>query len=666
MKLKHKVTGGLLCVFLLAIFLGGYSLFAVMRIDTMKQDLNHYTEMGNDASRIAQSQAIDAIISRTTTLIVVFCVTAFIVFIVLSILISNSILNPIKRLAGLATDISQGKANVNIDTRNIPQDEVGQVYDAFSEIVETVNILAKDFSEMDTIVRSGMPHHRIVDANLKGAFSDIVSRTNTVLYDYEHMLDLISEPFAIIDDKMKVMHINAATRKLAGLDGASWDSIVGMSVNDCLHGDIANHPATLKAFREKSPQLEIDIQLEVDGKCLDFEYNCLPFNYKDGISGAIILMTNLTSIRTAQRSSEQRNIYRHNRAEVFKDTLVTALESGNLTVDFPQSSYDETTREIALEQNTVEEVVQKSIGNIKGYVDEITAKLREIADNNFDVNIHREYMGDFSSIKDSIEMIVESVGSLVSEIHAATSNVDMGAAQIANSTQELMASFEEQAAAMAEMRQAVGILTEKTQKNTDELKSASELSLEVQNAAEDGARHMDEMSTTMEEIKLSSMEIAKVASIIDGIAFQTNLLALNASVEAARAGEHGKGFSVVAEEVRSLAGRSSEAAKDTADMISKSLERIDGGVAKSQQTKDALRSIVEMMTNTTTMIGDIAHVSEEQAEEISRMQLNMDAIYTATSDNASSVQSNASVSEELSSQASVLMSLVDRFKIRRR
>jgi len=648
---------------LLAIFLGVYSLFAVMRIDTMKQDLNYFTEIGDVELREAQSNAIDAIISRTTTLIVVFFFVALVVFIILSTILSNSILKPIKRLAVLATDVSQGKINVNIDMKNIPQDEIGQVYGAFSEIVKTVNILAKDFNEMDIVVRSGMPHHRIIDANLKGTFGDIVSKTNTVLYDYEHMMDLISEPMAIIDGKMKVMHINTATRKLAGLEGVGWDNIVGMNVNDCLHGDIENHPSTLKAFRDKIPQLEIDIQLEVNGRCLDFEYNCLPFSYEDGISGAIILMTNLTSIRTAQRSSEKRNIYRHDRAEVFKNTLITALESGNLTVDFPQASYDETTKEIALEQDTVEAVVQKSIGNIKGYVDEITAKLREIAGNNFDVNISREYMGDFSSIKDSIGMIVESVGSLVSEIQSATSNVEMGAGIIANSTQNLMASFEEQAAAMAEMKQTVTILTEKTQKNANDLKSAGELSMEVQNAAKDGARHMDEMSVTMEEIKLSSMEIAKVASIIDGIAFQTNLLALNASVEAARAGEQGKGFSVVAEEVRSLAGRSSEAAKDTADMISKSLDCIDGGVAKSLQTKDALRSIVEMMTNTTTMISDIAQVSEEQAGEISKMQTNMDSIYSATHDNANAVQSNASVSEELSSQASVLMSLVDRFKI---
>ncbi|MCL2619594.1 MAG: methyl-accepting chemotaxis protein [Defluviitaleaceae bacterium] len=601
--------------------------------------------------------------STTWFVILIISVIGVIVVATIAVLIIRSITKPLKKVVQALYDVSKGKVNVNIDTRNVNKDEVGQLYDSLLEITKSLGMLTKDFDEMDVAVRSGLTHYRIVDANLEGAFGNIVSKANSLIHDYEYMLDLISEPFALIDSKMRVRHINKATRKLMGLEDASWDRIVGMHVNDCMHGDIAGNPATLKAFADGSPQLEFDIQLEVGGQMLDFEYNCLPFKYDDGLSGAVILMTNLSHIRSAQRRNERVNAYQGERTKIFKSTLISALESGNLDINFPKSTYDEDTKGIAQDYDSVEEVVHNSIGTIKSYVDEITAKLGEIADNNFDVSIDREYMGDFSSIKDSIGMIVESVGSLVSEIQSATYNVEVGAGEIAQSAQVLMASFEEQASSMTEVRDAVDVLTEKTQKNANDLKSAGGLTLEVQNAAEDGAKRMEEMSKTMEEIKMSSAEIAKVASLIEDIAFQTNLLALNASVEAARAGEHGKGFAVVAEEVRSLASRSSDAAKNAAEIIAKSIERVDGGVSKSAQTKEALDGIVKMMTNATTVMSGIAQVSGEQAEEISRIQKNIDAIYSASTENAEAVQSKASVSEELSGQANMLMALVDRFRI---
>jgi len=228
-----------------------------------------------------------------------------------------------------------------------------------------------------------------------------------------------------------------------------------------------------------------------------------------------------------------------------------------------------------------------------------------------------------------------------------------------------MTSFEEQASAMSEVREAVDILTDKTQKNAADAKSANELSEQVQVVANIGSQYMRDMSEVMEEIKLSSAEIAEVASIIETIALQTNLLAINASVEAARAGEHGRGFSVVADEVRNLAGRSAKAARETAEMISKSLSRVDEGVAKSIETTEALQKIVKVTVNVTDVISNIADASNEQAEEIIKIQNNMEAIHRNASDNTSAVQSNASISEELSSQANMLMSLVDRFKISR-
>jgi len=451
--------------------------------------------------------------------------------------------------------------------------------------------------------------------------------------------------------------------------GIDKEDMLGVHINDVVNYDLAGHSATISAFTQSEAKKGIDVQLQLNPeKLFDISYSIVPFEYNGKVVCALIELADITRIRDIQRGIETLSVYQEKLNDRFTSTLVGALESGNLDVNFIANDdyYDDASRTVAEEHNTLEATIGQSIGTIKSYVDEITDKLREIADNSFDITIDRDYVGDFGSIKDSIVMITESVSALVHEIQTASAEVEQGADQISQSTQSLMASFEEQAAAMSEVTDAISILTQKTQKNAEDAQAANALSEQVQQAASTGTQHMADMSAAMTEIKQSSAEIAKVVSIIESIAFQTNLLALNASVEAARAGEHGKGFSVVAEEVRTLAGRSAAAAKDTAAMLEESMSRVDLGVAKSTQTAEALREIVDTTANVADVVANIAQVSSEQADEISKIQNSMEAVHSGTSINSSSVQNNASVSEELSSQASMLRSLTGQFKISRK
>ena len=388
------------------------------------------------------------------------------------------------------------------------------------------------------------------------------------------------------------------------------------------------------------------------------------------IAGAVVDITEIKQLEEqmlqAKELSEKINTYQNTEANDIVKHLNEGLSKGILQFDFSIEKSDEDTAQAAIAYKQIGDTMSHAVTFIKGYVDEIAHLLQEFSNENFDVATKQNYMGDFIAIKQSIDGLTRSIGTLVSDIQKTTAQVEIGAHQISHSTQSLMSSFEEQAAALSGVREAVNTLTDKTHKNAADAQSANGLSEQVQNVANTGSQHMRDMSTVMEEIKISSSEIAKVASIIEGIAFQTNLLALNASVEAARAGDHGKGFAVVAEEVRNLAGRSSEAAKNTSEMIAKSLERVNDGVAKSAETAQALEKIVEVTSTVTDVISNIATVSNEQAEEISRIQNNIEAIHRGADDNISVAQGSASVSEELSSQANVLMSLVNRFKIGRR
>jgi len=631
------------------------------------ESIYYLTALSNHFEYLLDAQAEITSVWAVNTGIVIasISVASLLVFIGLSILIPHSILKPINRLAAAATCIARGNVNVNIDTKG-PNDEIGQLSSSFAGIVESLNIMQESFRKSAYAHQHGNILYRLDDSRLEGTYSELIKQTNDIIHEFVLTFDNLSEPFLYIDNNFRILYANTIAQEHTGIN---VKDIIGMHLNDLVGYDLAGHPATVKAFTNAQAQYGIDVQLQLNpNKLFDISYSLVPFEYDGKVVCALLELADMTRIVDIQRNAEKLSIYRDKLNTKFTENLVDALESGNLALHFPGNDdyYDDATKEVAKEHDSLESVVGQSIGAIKSYVDEITEKLREIADNSFDITIDREYVGDFGSIKDSLVMITESVSALVHEIQMASAEVEQGADQISQSTQGLMASFQEQAAAMSEVTDAISILTEKTQKNAEDAQAANQLSEQVRQAATSGTQHMSDMSTAMAEIKQSSAEIAKVVGIIDSIAFQTNLLALNASVEAARAGEHGKGFSVVAEEVRTLAGRSAAAAKDTAAMLEESMNRVDLGVAKSEQTSEALHEIVEKTANVADVVANIAQVSSEQAEEISKIQNSMEAVHSGTSINSASVQSNASVSEELSSQASMLRSLTGQFKINRR
>ncbi|MCL2617037.1 MAG: methyl-accepting chemotaxis protein [Defluviitaleaceae bacterium] len=580
--------------------------------------------------------------------------------------LSRGLLKPINDLKASAIEVAKGNLTSNLMTNLVTNrnDEIGKVSNAFAEIVKSQSIMVENFRDADYAYKHGNILYQLHDSRMEGVYAELFNQVNDITTEIILTMDYLSEPIIYVGEDLKVLYANNVMKEYTGIKG---NRIIGMHINDVVRSDIAGHPSTVAALTQGKRQPSEKLRLQLDSvQLLDMEYSCVPFKYDGQVVCLLIMLTNITQIMDIQRNAEKRTNYRNLRTEKLTDTIVTAFEKGNLAMSVTKSGFDEDTKDIAEQQDKVEMIVQRATGVIKSYVDELTTVLRDIAGNNFDVSINREYIGDFGSIRDSIGMITKSVSSLISEIQAATFQVEVGAGQISQSTQGLMASFEEQAAAMSGLRQAVEVLTEKTQKNAENARSASGISERVQEAANAGTKHMDDMSTVMEEIKQSSAEIAKVASVIESIAFQTNLLALNASVEAARAGEHGKGFAVVAQEVRSLAGRSSEAAKNTSEMIAKSIGRVDEGVVKSGQTSDALRKIAEMTNGVVDVVANIAYESNEQAEEINKIKHSMESIYRGTSENVGVVESNTSVSDELSKQATMLMSLVERFRISKR
>ncbi|MBK9347446.1 MAG: MCP four helix bundle domain-containing protein [Burkholderiales bacterium] len=287
---------------------------------------------------------------------------------------------------------------------------------------------------------------------------------------------------------------------------------------------------------------------------------------------------------------------------------------------------------------------------------------RAVAQGDFTRTVHVK-VGDTNSLMASLGTMQGNLAQVVATVRQGSESVATASAEIAQGNNDLSSRTEQQASALEETASSMEELSATVKQNADSARQANQLALSASSVAVQGGVVVNQVVDTMKGINEASRKIADIISVIDGIAFQTNILALNAAVEAARAGEQGRGFAVVASEVRSLAGRSAEAAKEIKTLIDTSVERVSHGSALVDQAGSTMTEVVDSIKRVTDIMGEISAASNEQSQGVAQVGEAVSQMDQTTQQNAALVEEMAAAASSLRGQAQDLVQSVAFFQL---
>lgn len=548
-------------------------------------------------------------------LIVIFAISvAFSMLVAISL--GSKIEKRLKELVENLKSVADGDFNISaIESK----DEIGLISKELNNTTKYLKSIVSDVRELAQDQKNGNLSAKIDTTNYSG--------------DYLLMVNEINGSFQITNDEMKELSVY-----FNEFANGNFDVEVKEFVGDkkVLEKGLLTLQKNLIDFTKALEEIIVEasngnLQYEISSK--DYE--------GDWAELLDLLNRLLTSIRVPFNN--------------IKSTL-SEVSKGNLNVSV--------NGDFAGEFGEVKDIVNITIESINMYISDIDITLQKMSNNDLNVSINRDYIGDFNKIKLSINSIVSKLNQVFEEFMLATDEVGIGAKQISNSSVSLSEGTTVQVSSIEELNSSLELINEKTKLNANNAKKANEFSSVSTEKAEAGNDLMKTMLESMNDITYSSTEISKIIKVIEDIAFQTNLLALNAAVEAARAGQHGKGFAVVAEEVRNLAARSSNAAKETTELINNSISKINQGSNLAKDTAKSLDIIVKSISEVSAIIEEISKASEDQSISINEVSGNLTSMEQVVQNIAATSQEGVSTSQELFSQVEALRGLINTFNLK--
>ncbi|WP_160685007.1 methyl-accepting chemotaxis protein [Clostridium sp. C2-6-12] len=606
-----------------------------------------------EKSDINSKTAATAIISMLVTIGV-----GIILSIALVIIISGMISKPIQRVVNMIQEMGKGHLGerLNINTK----DEVGEMANAMDTFADDLQI---SVIEVMNKISEGDVSVNITLKDGKDEISPALKKTIETIRELNKGINKLIKD--VIEGKLDV-------RGNGDLYSGEWKEIV-VGINELIDAFVAPINVTAE-YIDRISKGDIPEKITDTYKG---DFNEIKNNLNNCIDNIRALVTdaNMLSKAAAEGRLDTRADAAKHSGDFKKivegiNELIEAMVIPIKEVTNVMSEISRGNLEVSINGQYRGEfgVLTKAVNNTEEYlkdvVGEISEIMQEISRGNLALENVKEFNGNFKSISTSLNTIINSLNSVLGDINAASDQVYAGASQFSYASQGLAQGATEQASAIEELTSSITEVAAQTRENANNASQAKDLAISVKDNAEVGNKHMNEMLKSMGEINESSASISKIIKVIDEIAFQTNILALNAAVEAARAGQHGKGFAVVAEEVRNLAARSANAAKETTALIEGSIKKSEKGTEIANNTAKALDEIVEGVSKAAKLVAEIAASSEEQASGILQINVGIEQVSQVVQTNSATAEESASTSKELSSQSESLKRMVSNFKLK--
>ncbi|WP_394209078.1 methyl-accepting chemotaxis protein [Enterovibrio calviensis] len=615
-------------------------------------------------AEIDESEAFSQV-STMKWMIGIALLSGVIIITLIALVVTRSLTHPVLKLTenleavALTGDFS---ARVVVKTK----DELGQSADAFNTLMDSMQAAIGDIRKVMEGLAEGDFSHRI-ETDLRGDLLSIKQATNTSLENVEasermkaelerdakiqaeenarvrQALDNVSTNTMIADRNFDIIYLNRSSHALlreARDDFAQViphfnpDDILGQNI-DFFHKNPAHQRQLLEHIDDTH-----EMQMPVGNRIMAIAVNAIIDEHNERI-GTVIEWTDRTAEVAIEREIDQ---------------MVEAATRGDFSKQLSLDDKKGFLYKLAQGLNSL-------TNNTDAALEDMQRILSAMAKGDLTQRIEKSYNGRFAQLKADTNTSIDRLTQVIGNIRLASETISNSSNEIASGNRDLSQRTEEQATSLQETAASMESMTDTVKQSADNAKVANKLSEDARLKAREGGNVVMRTITAMDQISGASNKISDIIGVIDEIAFQTNLLALNAAVEAARAGEQGRGFAVVAGEVRNLAQRSAEAAKQIKELIRDTNKKVEDGAELVAESGETLQEIVNMVEEVSNKMSDISEAAQGQSSGIEQVNIAVNRMDTMTQQNAALVEEATTAGESMLSQAQDMSAMMEFFTV---